>query len=185
MRVKFGTKEGTFGPLLRAKFYPHRCNVLPLRAKSLKIGPWVTWIPARCAMLPVMNILYVDYDLLVTQNFRLVPHTVQMFALSISFAVLVLCCLQVVGQICPTFRGLKEFGIIAALWTNARQHVSSTAYVLLLTGSQATLSRPAGSGHQPQCFLEQKTSLTISFIWVSVTCYCLLGQPLNILRLHL
>jgi len=28
MGVKFGTDEGTedFGPLLRAKFHPHRCN---------------------------------------------------------------------------------------------------------------------------------------------------------------
>jgi len=25
--VKFGTEEGTFGPLFRAKFHPHRCNV--------------------------------------------------------------------------------------------------------------------------------------------------------------
>ena len=26
MAVKFGVKEGTKGPLLRAKFHPHRCN---------------------------------------------------------------------------------------------------------------------------------------------------------------
>jgi len=26
MGVKFGTGEGTFGPLLLAKFHPHRCN---------------------------------------------------------------------------------------------------------------------------------------------------------------
>ena len=26
MGVKFGTEEGTFGPLLHAKFHPHRCN---------------------------------------------------------------------------------------------------------------------------------------------------------------
>ena len=26
MGVKFGTEEGTFGPLHRAKFHPHRCN---------------------------------------------------------------------------------------------------------------------------------------------------------------
>ena len=26
MGVKFGTEEATFGPLLRAKFHPHRCN---------------------------------------------------------------------------------------------------------------------------------------------------------------
>ena len=26
MGVKFGMEEGTFGPLLHAKFQPHRCN---------------------------------------------------------------------------------------------------------------------------------------------------------------
>ena len=26
MGVKFGMEEGTFGPLLHAKFHPHRCN---------------------------------------------------------------------------------------------------------------------------------------------------------------
>jgi len=26
MGVKFGTEEGTEGPLLSAKFHPHRCN---------------------------------------------------------------------------------------------------------------------------------------------------------------
>ena len=26
MGVKFGTEEGTVGPLLRAKFHPYRCN---------------------------------------------------------------------------------------------------------------------------------------------------------------
>jgi len=34
MGVKFGTEERTFGPLLRAKFHPHRCNVLPLRGEK-------------------------------------------------------------------------------------------------------------------------------------------------------
>jgi len=32
--VKFGTEEGTLGPLLRAKFHPHRCNVSPLRGEK-------------------------------------------------------------------------------------------------------------------------------------------------------
>jgi len=44
MGVKFD-----FGPLLRAKLHSHRCSVSPLWAKNLKIGLWVTEIPARCA----------------------------------------------------------------------------------------------------------------------------------------
>ena len=34
MGANFGTEEGTFGPLLRAKFHPHRCNVSPLRGEN-------------------------------------------------------------------------------------------------------------------------------------------------------
>jgi len=42
MGVKFGTEEGPLvGPLLRAKFHRHRCNVSPCGAKNLKIGLWV------------------------------------------------------------------------------------------------------------------------------------------------
>ena len=43
MGVKFGTEEGTEGPLLRAKFHPHRCNdksigrLGPLKLKFLLI----------------------------------------------------------------------------------------------------------------------------------------------------
>ena len=37
MGVKFGAEEGTFGPLLLAKFHPHRCNVSSLQGKNLKI----------------------------------------------------------------------------------------------------------------------------------------------------
>ena len=42
MGVKFGTEEGTFaeGPLLRAKFHPHRCNdkgIGPLKLEFLLI----------------------------------------------------------------------------------------------------------------------------------------------------
>ena len=40
MGVKFGTEEGTKGPLLRAKFHPHRCNdkgIGPLKLKFLLI----------------------------------------------------------------------------------------------------------------------------------------------------
>ena len=40
MGVKFGTEEGTEGPLLRAKFHPYRCNdkgIGPLKLKFLLI----------------------------------------------------------------------------------------------------------------------------------------------------
>ena len=40
MGVKFGAEEGTEGPLLRAKFHPHRCNdkgIGPLKLKILLI----------------------------------------------------------------------------------------------------------------------------------------------------
>ena len=40
MGVKFGTEERTQGPLLRAKFHPHRCNdkgIGPLKLKFLLI----------------------------------------------------------------------------------------------------------------------------------------------------
>jgi len=39
MGVKFGTEEGTLGPLLRAKFHPHRCNVSPLRGENPQNRP--------------------------------------------------------------------------------------------------------------------------------------------------
>jgi len=39
MAVKFGTEEGTFGALLRAKFHPHRCNVSPLRGEKPQNRP--------------------------------------------------------------------------------------------------------------------------------------------------
>ena len=39
MGVKFGTEEGTFGPLLRAKFHPNRCNVWPLRGENPQNRP--------------------------------------------------------------------------------------------------------------------------------------------------
>ena len=39
MGVKFGTEEGTLGPLLRAKFHPHRCNVWPLRGENPQNRP--------------------------------------------------------------------------------------------------------------------------------------------------
>jgi len=39
MGVKFGTEEGTFGPLLRAKFHPHRCSVSPLLGENTQNRP--------------------------------------------------------------------------------------------------------------------------------------------------
>jgi len=39
MGVKFGMEEVTFGPLIRAKFHPHRCNVSPLRGEKPQNWP--------------------------------------------------------------------------------------------------------------------------------------------------
>ena len=56
--VKFGTEEG---PLLRAKFHPHRCNVLPLRGekpqnRSLsKLNTGRFALRAMLPSLPVIN----------------------------------------------------------------------------------------------------------------------------------
>jgi len=36
MGVKFGMEEGTFGPLLHAKFHPHRCNDMGVGPPKLK-----------------------------------------------------------------------------------------------------------------------------------------------------
>ena len=36
MGVKFGTEEGTFGPVHRAKFHPHRCNDKGVGPQKLK-----------------------------------------------------------------------------------------------------------------------------------------------------
>jgi len=58
MRVKFGAEEGTEGPLLRAKFHPHRCNVSPLRGEKPQNRPLSKLDTARLAlraMLPVIN----------------------------------------------------------------------------------------------------------------------------------
>ena len=48
MGVKFSMEEGTFspllhakkGPLLHAKFHPHRCNMSPLRGEKPKNRPF-------------------------------------------------------------------------------------------------------------------------------------------------
>jgi len=58
MGVKFGKEEGTFGPLLRAKFHSHRCNVSPLRGKKPQNWPLSKLNTGRFAlraMLPVTN----------------------------------------------------------------------------------------------------------------------------------
>jgi len=58
MGVKFGTEEGTFGPLLRAKFHPRRCNVSPLRGKNPQNRPLSKLNNRRFAlraMLPIKN----------------------------------------------------------------------------------------------------------------------------------
>jgi len=55
--VKFGMEEGTFGPLLHAKFHPHRCNVSPLRGEKPQNRPLSklnTGSFALRAMLPVI-----------------------------------------------------------------------------------------------------------------------------------
>ena len=54
--VKFGTEEGTLGPLLRVKFHPHRCNVSPLRGEKSQNRPLSKLNTGRFAlraMLPV------------------------------------------------------------------------------------------------------------------------------------
>jgi len=54
--LKFDTEEGTFGPLLRAKFHPHRCNVSPLRGEKPQNRPVSKLNTVRFAlraMLPV------------------------------------------------------------------------------------------------------------------------------------
>ena len=54
--VKFGMEEGTEGPLLHAKFHPHRCNVSPLRGEKPQNRPLSKLNTGRFAlraMLPV------------------------------------------------------------------------------------------------------------------------------------
>ena len=56
MGVKFGVEEATFGPLLRAKFYPHRCILSPLRGEKPQNRPLSKLNTGRFAlraMLPV------------------------------------------------------------------------------------------------------------------------------------
>ena len=70
MGVKFGVEEvtegslleeGTFGPLLHAKFHPHRCNVSPLRGEKPQNRPLSKLNTGRLAlraMLPVIKQKY-------------------------------------------------------------------------------------------------------------------------------
>jgi len=58
MGVKFGMEEGTLGPLVHAKFHPHRCNVSPLRGEKPQNWPLSKLNTGRFAlraMLPVTN----------------------------------------------------------------------------------------------------------------------------------
>jgi len=58
MGVKFGVVEGTFGPLLYAKFHPHWCNVSPLWGEKRQNRPLSKLNTDRLAlraMLPVIT----------------------------------------------------------------------------------------------------------------------------------
>ena len=70
MGVKFGTEEGTLGPLLRAKFHPHRCNVSPLRGEKPQNRPLSKLNTGRFAlraMLPVIIIIIIIIIILLHQ----------------------------------------------------------------------------------------------------------------------
>jgi len=63
MGVKFGTEEGTLGPLLRAKFHPHRCKVSPLRGEKPQNRPLSQLNTGRFAlraMLPVITRMWAN-----------------------------------------------------------------------------------------------------------------------------
>jgi len=56
MGVKFGMQKGIFGPLLHAKFHPHRCKVSPLQGEKSENRPLSNlnnWRFVLRAMLPV------------------------------------------------------------------------------------------------------------------------------------
>ena len=60
-------EEGTFGPLLHAKFHPHRCNVSPLRGEQPQNRPLSKLNTGRFAlraMLPVKTCAFVFGQLL-------------------------------------------------------------------------------------------------------------------------
>ena len=57
---EIGMEEGTFGPLLHAKFHSHRCNMSPLRGEKPQNRPLSKQNTGRFAlraMLPVMTLL--------------------------------------------------------------------------------------------------------------------------------
>ena len=59
MGVKFGMEDGTFGPLLHAKFNPHWCNVSPVRGEKPQnrlLSKLNTGRFALRAMLPVITV---------------------------------------------------------------------------------------------------------------------------------
>jgi len=60
MGVKFGMEEGTLGPLLRAKFHPHRCNVSPLRGESPHNRPLSKLNNRRFALRAMLPVNKVD-----------------------------------------------------------------------------------------------------------------------------
>ena len=65
MGVKFGMAEGTEGPLLHAKFHPHRYNVSPLRGEKPQNRPLSKLNTGRFAlraMLPVIIDCHIAAD---------------------------------------------------------------------------------------------------------------------------
>ena len=66
MGVKFGVEEGTFGPLLHAKFHPHRCNVAPLLGEKPQNRPLSKLSTGRLALRAVLPVIIMQQKL-VTQ----------------------------------------------------------------------------------------------------------------------
>ena len=62
MGVKFGTEEGAFGPLLRAKFHPYRCNVWPLRGENSQNRPLSKLNNRHFALRAMLPVNYVRYE---------------------------------------------------------------------------------------------------------------------------
>ena len=60
MGVKFGMEEGTFGPLLHAKFHSHRCNVSPLRGEKPQNRPLSKLNTGRFALRAMLPAITAD-----------------------------------------------------------------------------------------------------------------------------
>jgi len=60
MGVKFGTEEETFGPLLHAKFHPHRCNVSLLRGEKPQNRPLSKLNTGRFALRAMLPVKHTD-----------------------------------------------------------------------------------------------------------------------------